>query len=231
MAEITPAILSKDYEDLKNHLAMVKGYAPVVQVDICDGNFVPSVTWPFGQGGFDVHFNRILNEEEGLPFWEDMDFELDLMVKDATENFDIYEKLGPRRIIFHLDAVGELNEFKEFLEGLDSYRRDITEIGIAISMQNELEEYIHLINLVDFVQFMAIDQVGYQGQDFNEDVLEKIKEFKNKFPDVLVGVDGGVNEDSAPLLIEAGADRLAIGSAIFRSDDIVDTIEYFKELS
>ena len=54
-------------------------------------------------GGFeDVDFQKIMNEEEGLPFWKDFDFEFDLMVVDALENFDIYLKLGPKRIIFHL---------------------------------------------------------------------------------------------------------------------------------
>src|SRR5271154_4804508 len=99
MAEIIPAILPKNYEDLKNKIALVRGVAPVVQIDICDGNFVPSITWPFLsksydetflENNFDEHFRRILNEQEGLPFWEDIDFELDLMVTNASENFDIY---------------------------------------------------------------------------------------------------------------------------------------------
>ena len=88
MIEIIPAILPKDYEDLKNKIALVRGVAPLVQIDICDGVFVPSKTWPFSTGGADdFNFHRILNEEEGMPFWEDIDFELDLLVADAVEEF------------------------------------------------------------------------------------------------------------------------------------------------
>src|SRR3989338_9275148 len=132
MAEVIPTILTRTYDDLKNKISLVRGVVPVVQIDICDGVFVPSMTWPFNahaskgalsSNNLDPHFVRILNEQEGLPFWEDIDFELDLMVRDAVSNFDIYTKLGPRRIIFHSEAVGDLNEFKEFLEGMDVYVR------------------------------------------------------------------------------------------------------------
>src|SRR5258708_11425822 len=134
MAEIIPAILPKNYEDLKNKIALVRGVVPVVQVDICDGVFVKNITWPFlslpgGEGeeflenNFDLHFRRILNEEEGMPFWEDIDFELDLMVINAVENFDVYTKLGSRRMIFHLEAMANTVEFRDFLEGIDFYIR------------------------------------------------------------------------------------------------------------
>ena len=96
MADIIPAILPKNYEDLKNKIALVRGVVPIVQVDICDGIFVKTATWPFSSraksrneveflnNDLDEHFRRILNEEEGLPFWEDIDFELDLMVANAV---------------------------------------------------------------------------------------------------------------------------------------------------
>ncbi|KKP76359.1 MAG: hypothetical protein UR72_C0002G0005 [Parcubacteria group bacterium GW2011_GWC1_35_21] len=126
MIEIIPAILPKNYEDLKNKIALVRGIVPVVQIDICDGIFVPSKTWPFSTGGAeDYNFHRILNEEEGMPFWEDIDFEFDLMVVDAVKNFDLYTKLGAKNIIFHLEAVGDLKEFKNFLEGIDMYIREM----------------------------------------------------------------------------------------------------------
>lgn len=105
MIEIIPAILPKNYEDMKNKIALVRGVVPFVQIDICDGSFVQNKTWPFSTGGAsDYNFQNILNEREGMPFWEDIDFELDLMVSDAVENFDIYTKLGPKRIIFHIEA-------------------------------------------------------------------------------------------------------------------------------
>ena len=140
MIEIIPAILPKNYEDLKNKIALVRGVVPIVQVDICDGVSVQNITWPFLSRAetkdvldFEYHAQAILNEQEGMPFWEDIDFELDLMVSDAVENFDIYTKLSPKRIVFHIEAVGDLDSFKHFLEGIDTYVRDNISIGVAIN--------------------------------------------------------------------------------------------------
>lgn len=231
MTEIIPAILPKNYEDLKNKVALVRGYAAVAQIDICDGEFVKSLTWPFiSRGEFDEHFNFILNEREGLPFWEDIDFELDLMVANAVRDFDIYTKLGARRIVFHLEAIGEINNFKEFIEGIDVYVRDTIELGVAISPTTDVKEIFPLLYCIDFVQVMGIKHAGFQGEDFDPKCIEQIKIIKEKFRDIPISVDGSVNRDTAPLLIDAGATRLVIGSAIFNSDDIIGMIESFENL-
>jgi len=231
MAEIIPAILEKDYENLKNKIALVRGVVSVVQIDFCDGVFVPTRTWPFSSGGgADEHFQRILNEQEGMPFWEDVDFELDLMVADAVDNFDIYTKLGPKRIIFHLEAVGELESFLHFLEGIDMYIRDCIEIGIAINPSTPLEQIFPLISCVDFVQCMGNDKIGHKGMPLDEQVYEKIKILREKYSDLAIAVDIGVNKTTAPLLIKAGAIKLVAGSAILNTDDIIGTIEEFENL-
>lgn len=230
MIEIIPAILPKNYEDLKNKIALVRELVPIVQIDICDGIFVKNRTWPFAEDDYDQRFKRILNEQEGIPFWEDIDFELDLMVSDAVSNFDIYTKLGPRRIIFHIEAVGDLEEFKNFLEGIDTYTRDILELGVAINPTTDVGKIFPLVNSVDFVQVMGIEHIGVQGEEFSDKCLEHIKKLKEKFPDLIISVDGGVNGETAPKIIKAGASRLAIGSAIFNTDDIRGTIEDLKNL-
>ena len=227
MAEIIPAILPRNYEDLKNKIALVRGHVPLVQVDICDGIFVKSMTWPFPD---DQHFTAILGEQEGMPFWEDIDFELDLMVSDAVANFDVYTKLGPKRIIFHLEAVGIIEEFQHFLEGIDNYIRDSIQIGVAISPNTVTTKIFPLVNYIDFVQVMGIDHEGVQGEEFDEKCLEHIKTLKEKFPDIIISVDGGVNFETAPKILAAGTDRLVIGSAIFNTDDIIGTIETFRNL-
>ena len=168
-----------------------------------------------------------------MPFWEDIDFELDLMVSSAVENFDIFTKLGPKRIIFHLEAKEiqrDLEEFKNFLEGIDTYARDVIEIGVAISPNEPTEQIFLLINCIDFVQVMGIDYEGVQGEKFDPKCLEHIKTLKEKFPDLIISVDGGVNFDTAPALISAGANRLVAGSGIFNTDDIIGAVERFKSL-
>jgi ribulose-phosphate 3-epimerase len=240
MTEIIPAILAKNYDELKNKISLVRGVVPVVQIDICDGVFAKDLTWPFlsrsdvGTGeeflenNLDQHFRAILNEREGLPFWEDVDFELDLMVADAVQNFDIYSKLGPRRIIFHVEAVGDLEEFKNFLEGMDSYVRDVIEIGVAINPSTPLDHIFPVVNNVDFVQCMGSDDIGHSGVKLDTKVYENVKILREKYSDLPISVDIGVNRDTAPLLVEAGVTKLVCGSAIFNTDDIIGTIEELR---
>ena len=231
MIDIIPAILEKNYEGMKNKISLVRGIVPNAQVDFCDGMFVPSKTWPFNTGGFeDNNFLKIMEEQEGMPFWEDIEFEFDMMVYDAVSNFDVYTKLGPKRMIFHIGAVGDLNEFKDFLEGMDVYIRDAIEIGLAVKPSTPNEQIFPLVNYVDFVQCMGNDKIGQQGVELDEKVYEKIKSIREKYSDLPIAVDIGVNEETAPLLIEAGATKLVAGSMIFRSEDIRETINYLENL-
>ncbi len=227
MPEVIPAILPKNYDDLKNKIALVRGIVPIAQIDICDGVFVKNTTWPFSD---DSHVEAILNEQEGMPFWEDIDFELDLMVSDAVENFPFYTKLGPKRVIFHLEAQENLDDFKDFLEGMDPYIRDSIKIGVAVNPDTQIEKVFPILNFVDFVQCMGIEKEGFQGQSFDLHDLAHIKLIKNKFPGLPISVDGGVNLETAPMILEAGADRLVIGSAIFKTNDIRSAVKTFENL-
>ncbi len=229
MTEIIPAILSTNYEDMKNKIALVRNIAPIVQIDFCDGIFVPSKTWPFSTGGFsDFSFVNIMDEKEGMPFWEDIDFELDLMVYEAILNFDIYTKLSPKRIVFHIEAVGDLEEFKCFLEGIDKYIKDEIEIGVAINIQTSLEKIFPLINDIDFVQCMGIEKIGFQDQVFDKKVIKQITTLRHNYPEIIISVDGGVNENNAPALVKAGANRLIIGSALNKKPDLKEAIKKFE---
>jgi ribulose-phosphate 3-epimerase len=239
--EIIPAILTKSYEDLKNKISLVKGFVPLVQIDICDGKFVKSQTWPFfakvtqdtpflGNNNLDKYFLAILDEREGMPFWEEVDFELDLMVADAIENFDIYSKLSPKRMIFHIEAFADANTLVEFLEGIDPYMKDIIEFGVAISPNTDIAILDKFIPFISFVQFMGIENIGLQGEEFSEKVFLNIKNFKNKYPDFIVSVDGGVNLHIASELKKLGVDRIVSGSAIYSSDDIIGKIEEFRNI-
>jgi ribulose-phosphate 3-epimerase len=233
MTEIIASILSPNYsyEQMKNKISLLKGHIPTIQIDLCDGRFTPSVTWPFNSGGFeDFHFDRILNEAEGLPFWEEVDFELDLMLLNAVEDFDKYLKLGPKGIIFHVEAQPDIEEFKNFLEGIDVYVRDVTQIGIAFKPGTPLETIYPLVNTVDFVQIMGNDKIGAAGVTLDEKVYGIIKTLREKYSDLPIEVDIGITMETAPKLVEAGATKLVAGSAIFNSGDIIGAIEYFQSL-
>ena len=231
MAEITPAILEKDFREIKNKLTFLRGRSKCVQLDMCDGVFVPSQTWPFATGGFeDFDFLKIMNEEEGLPFWDEFDYELDLMVADAVENFHFYMKLGPKRIIFHLGAQKNLQEFEDFLESLDMYTRDNLEIGLAFKPSDDLAIVSRLSHKVDFLQCMGIDEDGFQGEKFDDKVLNNIKYLKENLPGVVLSVDGGINLENVETILDAGADRLNVGSSIWRSGDPIGALQDFQSL-
>ena len=240
MASITPAILEKSFSGIKNKLTFLREQTKTVHIDFCDGIFTPSQTWPFTTGGFeDMDFEKIMNEEEGMPFWEEFDFEFDLMVANAVENFDLYIKLGPKRIIFHLGALGHsltgeaqknIEEFEHFLEGLDMYMRDSVEIGLAFKPSDDLSVVSKLSHKVDFLHCMGSDNIGHQGEVFSDKALENIKFLKKNLPGVVISVDIGINLENASAILDAGADRLTVGSSLWKSPDPIETLEAFQNL-
>ena len=228
MIEIIPAVLAKDYNDLRQKIANVVNISKVVQIDICDGKFVSSISWPMNRNDTES-VALILGEEEGMPYWENLDFEFDLMVKDAIKQFDFFVRLGAKRIIFHLEAENE-KELKDFIDSMDLYTRETVEIGIAINTTTPIEKLFPLINSIDFVQCMGIEHIGFQGQDFDKKVINQIKGLKEKYSDLIISVDGSVNEDTAPLLVKAGANRLVAGSVLMRSFDVKETMKELEDL-
>jgi len=228
MIEIIPAVLAQNYDDLREKISRFSNYAKIIQIDMCDGKFVPSYSWPM-QTKDEASVQNILNEEDGLPAWDHVDFEFDLMIKNVHTQFEFFTRLGAKRLVFHLEAEDK-EQFIEFLESMDPYWRDNLEIGLAINTNTDINEISPFINLIDFVQCMGIEHIGFQGEPFNEKVIEQIKNLKEKYPDLIISVDGSVNENTAPLLVEAGATRLIIGSALNESYDVEETIREFEEL-
>jgi ribulose-phosphate 3-epimerase len=234
MIEIIPAILPKDLEDLRDKMAQVSGIAPVVQIDICDGKFVASKSWPYVKGGMD-EFSRITAEDEGFPFWDSLDLEIDLMVRKPEEVVDDWIKAGAKRLVLHIESAPNILETIEKLRDEYGTAKEESfglEIGVALDIRTPNEEVFEILDMVDadgdsiidFVQFMGIDNVGFQGQEFNDKVLEKISDLRDSYPNIPISVDGGVSFDNAADLISAGATRLISGSAIFETGDLAEAI-------
>lgn len=238
MTEIIPAILPEDIDDLREKLSLVSGIVPLAQIDVCDGKLTPTKTWPYRKG-VDETFLRIVAQEEGFPFWDNIDFEADLMVKHPENIVDSWIAAGAKRIIIHIESTPDPLSLARKIKqeygfsGESSYG---VQIGIALNVETPNEEVYELlgdtddegVSTADFVQFMGIENIGYQGEPFDERVIEKIADLREVFPDIIISVDGGVSLDNAAELIEAGASRLVSGSAIFESGDIAGTIEMFQ---
>ena len=219
--EIIPAILPRDFAELSEKIELIKGFTKRVQVDICDGQFVPNATWPYKK--HDDSFDRLIHEQEGLPGWESIDYEFDLMANRPEEIVEEWVTAGATRIIIHAEAKGDIAEALVKLSGT-------VEVGLALNIDTPLAVVELHQGRINFIQLMGIDRIGFQHQAFDDKVIAKIKEVKARFPEMAISVDGGVSLETAPKLIEAGADRLVVGSAIFNAENPIDAIQAFKKL-
>jgi len=207
--EIIPAVMPRSLNDLEEHISRVVGSAPWVQIDVMDGVFVRGKTWPyisFDAKAFEFEF-------EGLPHWEDIDYEFDLMIKNPEKEIDRFVMLGASRIIFHIEST------EKIWEAIKLAREKDLEVGLAINIDTSNETLEEFIPDIDFVQFMGIATIGLQGEPFDKRVVEKISSFRKKFPDVIISIDGGVGMENVTELVKAGVDRLAAGSAIFKNEN------------
>lgn len=224
--EIIPAILPKNFKEIEEKIEALTDLTNIVQVDICDGKFVPTITWPYWKADVkvDENFESILKEERGMPNWENINYEFDLMIENPTaDDARKWLSAGAERIILHYASSKDLNPILDVLNGL-------VEIGIAINNTLDPEEIRKYIDKVKFIQIMGIRKPGFQGEKFEAGTLDKIKKVKEIFPNMIVQIDGGVTIENAPLLKSLGVDRLVAGSAIFNSEDIVDTLEQFRAI-
>lgn len=228
MVEIIPAILEEGFEKVRESIARVANVTHIVQIDVCDGKFVPYTSWPVGEENSDS-VSRILDEEEGLPYWDMIDFEFDLMVINAHEQFEFFVRLGAKRVIFHIEAESDEVKFKEFLEAIDIYTKETVHIGVAINTTTPIDRLDKIISHIDFVQCMGIEHIGKQGEPFDERVLGQIKQLREKYPELIISVDGSVNEHTAPLLVQAGANRLVVGSALMHSYDVREAMRDLED--
>ncbi len=224
--EIIPAILPQDFAELEEKASLMRGLVKIIQIDACDGQFTPSPSWPYKK--HDDSFEKIIHEDEGLPGWQDLNFEIDLMANKPEGRVEDWVQAGATRIIIHVEAKGDLEKTIADLTGR-------VELGLALNMDTPIEVLdeprfkLHE-GAIQFIQLMGIDHIGFQGEKFDEKVIGRIKEARMKHPALPIAIDGGVSLEHAPQLIAAGADRLVIGSAIFESDNFIEAVQNFKAI-
>ncbi len=221
---IVPAILPKDFKDILEKLELVKGVADTVQIDIVDGKFAPSKTWPYiGDHG---EITALMNEQEGFPFWQDFDFEFDLMVGKPEEAVPFWVRAGASRVIVHIESTPP-----DTLSDILKEWKHVVDIGLALKPATPLEKLETFLHEVSFVQCMGNDRVGFQGVTLDEAiVLSRIAHLRQKHPELTISVDIGVNLETAPRLIDAGADRLVAGSAVFGKANPAQAVREMERL-
>ena len=210
--EIIPAVMPRTYDDLLLHAGMFAGVVPLVQLDIMDGKFVRACTWPHIPG--DPHFPALIAEEEGMPEWEILDYEVDLMIKEPEKWVGKWILAGARRVIVHVESMNDFEVIRSLVpEGL-------IELGLAINTTTPLSAIEPYLDRIDFVQCMGIETIGVQGAPFDPRVLDHVRALRAMSPKMPISIDGSVNMNTAEELVEAGATRLVSGSAILKSADV-----------
>lgn len=209
MIEIIPAILEQTWSEVAKRLNEAEAFANSpngsgwVQIDIADGIFTPTMSW---------HTPAELAEHLGVqhPSGKMPNIEIDMMVAEPEEKVESWIRAGAKRVIIHIEST-TTEKLQEIITRLSNSQ---VEVGLALNIDTPNEALEPWIGKIDFAQFMGIAKIGYQGQAFDPRVLPKIKDLRKKYPNAIIQVDGGVNAANAPLLKEAGANRLVVGSAI-----------------
>lgn len=223
MSLIVPAIMPTKFEELVEKVSLVESVADLIQIDIMDGVFVRGRTWPYP---IDAEAKEELLLPDGLPNWERVDYELDLMVKKPEESFSLWAGLGPASIVIHYETVRDW----EKLLGHISKTKDYISFGISFDDDFDKKKVLEKIDFFDYVQCMGIDEIGKQGNPFSQKTIDNIKFFKDRRPEMLVTVDGSVNFDTVKDLSLAGADRFVAGSVVFNYDNPAYQVEALSGL-
>ncbi len=200
---VTPAILETDANALKEKVSRIEAHVDLVQIDVGDGQFIPTITV----------LPRALGEFRPLTA-----FEVHLMVQRPDRFIADWAHLGASKAIFHVEAEGDLERFIAQCRDLDC------DVGIARNPGTSVEKLQPFLDLVDEVMFMTI-QPGAQGNPFLPEVLEDIQAFHKAFPSVSLAVDGGVNPQNLKALQAAGVQRVCVGSTLWKSADPLATLQ------
>lgn len=235
MVEIIPAVMPQTLDELREHAIRAAPFVPLIQIDVMDGKFVSGKSWPYGGGEKELGAMAEKRSRIVLPEGKNLDYEVDLMVKNPEEVIEDWMHLQVRRIIVHIEATEKMeniiNDIAAHVTLATSERAEVVALGIALNIGTPTEKIEPYLDQIEFIQCMGIANIGKQGEPFDERVLKTISTLRNMHPELIISVDGGVNFDSAPLLIEAGVNRLVSGSAIWESENIEEAIQRFKDLA
>lgn len=194
MIDIIPAVLPKSFKELEQGLERLQGVAPLVQIDLVGTN--------------------VLAGREAPPLWEEFDFEFDIMLPQPEAEVARCIELGASRVVVHA-SVATAGEALQFLQPYRSGDYAVA-VGVALSSTAAPDELKRFEGLYDYVQVMGIERVGSQGQPFDARVLDTIKNLRASYPNLVIQVDGAAATHPQEL-VEAGASRLVVGSAVINA--------------
>jgi len=207
MIEVVPAILEKSINEIKRKIDLVKPYVQHVHLDIMDNEFVKNITFNDPDKLKDIKFGVKINPH--------------LMIKKPEFFVKKWAWEEVETIFVHKEAVTNMAEMIKLIKSLGK------RVGIAINPRTASYDIKDYLNDIDQVLVMGVEP-GLAGQAFNEDVLAKIKQLRAWQPNLDIEVDGGVSDKNCRMIIQAGANILAVNSYLFQHENIKEAIDSLK---
>ena len=206
MVSIAPSMLGADFGRMRDAAELVAPYSSYLHMDVMDGHFVPNLTM-----GVDL-----VKALKGIA-----PLDVHLMITDPVDFIEDFYDAGAEIISVHVEA----NNPREALVKINEKN---IKSGIAFNPSTPKEKIIPYLDIADMILVMSVEP-GYCGQSFHENAIDRVKYFKTNYPNKIIEVDGGVSIQNSAILGKNGADILVAGSAIFKSNDPIQTIAEMKK--
>lgn len=227
---IIPSAPFKEFGDLESLAMRAKGEVKRIQIDVCDGKYVASTSWPFTEYS-KGDFEKLVNKKDldvYLPFWEDIDYSVDLMVLNPEKYIESFVAYGINQIFVHFRSNPDWE--KVFAQVVQYDLNFVLAVDVNTDLENFLKFAKENLARINGFQVMGIEKIGFQGQELDERSLDLVKILKKEFPEHTVYFDGGINEDTVEEISEAGVDVFCVGSYLTKSDIFEDNLHYLKNL-
>ncbi len=195
MVEVIPGILEANPHEIERKIKLVAPYVSWVQIDVADGTLVENETF--------LNFASFPEVPDGVLL------EAHLMVEHPEQYIPKLANAGFSRLIAHVECADP----RVFLQEAEY---EEVEVGLALDGTSEVDLIEPFLESIDVALIMAVE-AGFSGQPFLPETMDKVRIIQERFPDLPIAVDGGINDKTARIAIEAGADRLVSTTYLFKN--------------